>query len=380
MFMYFVAAVFCVFGCMCAYCAVKYGRMLAFSGVSLRSWVLPFASVAMLLFSVSPFVFREYLGFFPAAESFALYASASCLSFILYSFILFIFADLASFVGNVVNIGSGFSRAIKRIYAHGFAVFAAAAAITLFGLWNVSHITVTEYEVCVDKPSDVPYIRVVMLSDLHVGASIGEKKLQEIGRKAAVLSPDIVVVCGDLVDHSSTMTLLRSSLEMLGGIKAKYGTYFVTGNHEAYLENFPKTLPIFKHYGVNVIDNMAADLGSFVIAGRADGGHSGAHAPVKDILADADRQKPIILLDHRPRDIKDAAASGVDLEFSGHTHRGQIFPINYIVPLFNEAVYGHIKRGNYNLIVSSGVGVWNGFPIRIGSSSEIVSVTVKFRQ
>ena len=165
---------------------------------------------------------------------------------------------------------------------------------------------------------------------------------------------------------------------MLGGIKTKCGTYFVTGNHELYLDEFPKMLPMFAKYNVKVIDDTALDLGGFIVAGRGDGGHKGERIPLAEILSSSDRSKAVILLDHRPRDIEEVRAGGVDLEFSGHTHRGQIFPLNIIASLFNEALYGHVKKGDYNLIVSSGVGVWNKFPVRIGSIGEIVSVRIKF--
>ncbi len=378
LFLIFIAAAFTVLELMSLYCSFKYRRTLQNYGCQTASFLLPILFSLLLVISFVSFTSNILFYINPKAEEALTYFSAVYICFVLYSFMLFIFADILSVVGGIINFSAPLYTICRRIYANGLSVLIVSLALPIFGVLGASHLAVTEYDIAIDKPASVSSLHAVMVSDIHVGPFIGESELAVLKQKIAALSPDVVFVCGDIVDHGSSWKLLRLSLEMLGGIKTKYGTYFVTGNHELYLDEFPKMLPMFAKYNVKVIDDTALDLGGFIVAGRGDGGHKGERIPLAEILSSSDRSKAVILLDHRPRDIEEARAGGVDLEFSGHTHRGQIFPLNIIASLFNEALYGHVKKGDYNLIVSSGVGVWNEFPVRIGSIGEIVSVRIKF--
>ncbi len=374
LFVIFILVSFGLMALMNIYCYVKYKNMLKAYGSAFLTRLLFAIFLLMFLLSISSFVFMKWKN--SIFGIIITYTAAAHICFIMYSTLLFLLADALIFTDNIIHFGKVTHKLFYKIYLRGFFVFAMALLITLCGIWNASHLKLTEYSVEIAK-KNVPEINIVMLSDMHVGSVIGKKELRELKSLANSLSPDILLVCGDIVDHSSSMELFLASLKTLADIKTKYGVYFVTGNHEMYLDNFSAMLPLFAKYGIKVIDDQAVDLGSFIVAGRGDEGRHGSRIALSSILSESSGAKPIILLDHRPRNLEEARAGGVDLEFAGHTHRGQIFPLNIIASLFNEALYGHVKKGNYNLIVSSGVGVWNEFPVRVGSFGEIVAVKIK---
>ena len=304
------------------------------------------------------------------------YISAFYIGMVIYSLLIFLAGDSVAFLGSFFKIPKKIGFVFSRIYAKGLLVPVAAALITLYAFYNAVNFKVTNYEISIDKRSSLESVEAVMISDLHVGTSIGKKEIVKIKSMIEELSPQIVFICGDLFDHASNEEIMKSSAEALGSIRSEYGTYFVTGNHEYYLGNISKVLSYFEGTGIRVLQDQMIKIGDIYLAGRKDIREKD-RVPLFKILEGAEREHPVIVLDHQPNAIDEAIENGVDLLLSGHTHNGQLFPFNYIVGLANHTHYGIVDEGALKAVVSSGIGTWK-YPVRTGSSSEIVRVRVNF--
>ncbi len=217
------------------------------------------------------------------------------------------------------------------------------------------------------RPSDKPY-RLVQLSDLHVSAQIGGDFVREVVNHTNALQPDGIVITGDLVDGG--ITEIGPHLEPLRDLRAIEGVFAVTGNHE-YISGADEWVAHFATLGLRVLRNERISLTSFDLAGIDDDvGPSWLphHGPdLQKALENRDRNRPVVLLAHRPTQLPDAAEHEVDLQLSGHTHGGQIKPLDLLEAPY---VWGLYQVKKTILYVSAGTGYW-GPPMRIGTRAEI---------
>jgi hypothetical protein len=195
------------------------------------------------------------------------------------------------------------------------------------------------------------------------------------------LNPDIVFIAGDLVDDKAKTLEEKNIGSELQNIKSKYGTYAITGNHE-YINGINGCEKYIRKYGLNLLrDSVVKIDNSFYVAGRDDRAKKQFthedRKPLNELLTGTDRNYPIILMDHTPFGLDEAMNNNIDLQLSGHTHHGQIFPANFITKKVYELSWGYLKKGNTQYYVSCGVGTW-GPPVKIGSPSEIVHLNIKF--
>lgn len=232
-------------------------------------------------------------------------------------------------------------------------------------------------------PPELHGLRIVQLTDLHIGATIDGDWLRGIVAQTNALSPDIVAITGDLVDGS--VDELHQHVAPLRDLRAPHGVFFVTGNHE-YFSGADAWIAYLSGIGLRVLRNervtvYPGDSGHGIdIAGIDDfaGRRLPGHGPdfVK-ALAHRDSQRPLILLAHQPLAITEAAAHGVDLQLSGHTHGGQMWPWRYLVLLQQPYVAGlHQHNSRTQIYVSSGTGYW-GPPMRLGTTAEITDITLQ---
>jgi predicted MPP superfamily phosphohydrolase len=227
------------------------------------------------------------------------------------------------------------------------------------------------------QPKKVGY-RIVQLSDIHVGPTIGRKFIEQIVAQTNALDPDVIVITGDLVDGS--VAILRDAVAPLAALKAKDGVFFVTGNHE-YYSGVDEWLAHLPSLGIRVLRNERVVLGegsdAIELAGVDDwsarGFGHGHGADLGQALAGRDRGRVLILLAHQPKQIIEAAREDVDLQLSGHTHGGQMFPFGYLVGLQQPYVAGFHMHEGTALYVSRGTGYW-GPPMRVGSPAEITQI------
>jgi predicted MPP superfamily phosphohydrolase len=190
------------------------------------------------------------------------------------------------------------------------------------------------------------------------------------------------LIPGDIIDEDIAPVIHSNVGEKLKSFKAKYGAYAVTGNHE-YIGGVHKAKAYLSEQNVNLL-NDAFELidDSFYVVGREDltinqfTNHQ--RKDLHEIVEGADHLKPIILLDHQPFKLENAVNNGIDLQLSGHTHHGQLWPFNYITKMVFERSWGYLKKGNTHFYVSSGVGGW-GPPIRTVNRPEIISITLNFK-
>jgi uncharacterized protein len=225
-------------------------------------------------------------------------------------------------------------------------------------------------------PAGLAGFRIAVVADLHLGPLLGRGHTERVVRMVNETEPDLVAVVGDLVD--GTVDELGSAAEPLRDLVSKEGTFFVTGNHE-YYSGFAPWITELERLGVHPLRNERTVIrGGFDLAGVNDvTGKSYSDGPDLDrALRGRDTSRPVVLLAHQPIQVRDAAARGVDLQLSGHTHGGQLYPFHYVVRMFQPSVAGLSKVDNTWLYVNRGVGFW-GPPVRVGASPEITVVELQ---
>jgi predicted MPP superfamily phosphohydrolase len=220
----------------------------------------------------------------------------------------------------------------------------------------------------------------VAISDVHLGDELGREFLSQVVETINGLKPDLVAVVGDLVDGS--VKELRETAAPLANLSSRLGTFFVTGNHD-YYSGAVDWISELERLGVRTLRNERVTLGgsaggSFDLAGVEDPtGHSyGTPPDIAKALQNRDLAHPVILLSHQPKLFPEAVRNGVDLQISGHTHGGQIWPFGYLVKLQQGFLAGLIRRGASQLYVSCGTGYW-GPPMRVGAPAEITRIILQ---
>jgi hypothetical protein len=224
-------------------------------------------------------------------------------------------------------------------------------------------------------------LNIVAVSDIHLGTIIGRSRIDPIVSKINSLDPDLVLLPGDIVDEDLTPVIKQNLGEALGNIKSRFGVYAITGNHE-YIGGVDRACSYLTEHNVTVLRDQSVKVAdSFFLVGREDRSYnrfSGRRRQdLSDLMASVDKNYPVILMDHQPFALNEAASQGVDLQLSGHTHDGQLWPISYIVHSLYELAWGYRKIARTHFYVSDGVGTW-GPPVRIGNRPEIAHILLDF--
>ena len=242
---------------------------------------------------------------------------------------------------------------------------------------RVAHPVVRHLTVEIPKRTSLPgdSLRIVMMSDLHIGEMIGKEQVQRYVELSNAQHPDLVVLVGDIMDYESRFAEKAHIEEDLQQLQSRYGTYIVLGNHEYRANRFAK-LRWLRRVGTLLVDSVAMPDSAFYLIGRDDLVNK-RRAPLQALVHDLDRSKPWIVLDHQPLSFYESAMNGVDLALHGHTHGGQIWPNSWAIRLAFECPYGPYEKGPTHFYVSSGIGC-AGPPYRVGTSSELVVLTIHF--
>lgn len=316
----------------------------------------------------------------------------------LYSLLYVVLFDLLRLIAKHTKLKNTLLFSRGSVISIGSVVVACAVATCLYGIFNERNIKVNEYSVTVDKScgSD-KHLKAVLVADLHMGYAIGVDHITNMVEKINEQDADIVVIAGDIFDNSyDGMDDPEGIKAQLKSIKSKYGVYAVYGNHdidEKILMGFTfdwggqqlhneKMTKFVEDCGIKLINDESVLVNDeFYLVGRRDtdkpGTEDGSRAEIADLTAGLDKSKPIFVLSHEPDELQETADAGADIDFSGHTHDGQLFPGNLTIGLFWENPCGMIKKGDMYSIVTSGVGVYGTF-MRVGTDAEICSVDIGF--
>ncbi len=272
---------------------------------------------------------------------------------------------------------------LARLFGFGAAAIGLTAAG--FAVREGYRLRVKRVEVPLDRlPPEMDGTTIAQISDLHVGPSIGQKFVQAVVDQINELQVDLVAVTGDLVDGS--VDQLSDHVAPLGELKSKYGTFFVTGNHE-YYSGVEPWLRKLRELNMRVLRNECVRIGddqhSFDLAGvddyTADRFGDGHGPNLAHATLNRDENKELVLLAHQPREVFRAQEHGVGLQLSGHTHGGQLWPFSFLVKLAQPVVSGLEQLGKTMIYVSNGTGYW-GPPMRLGAPAEITHIVLRSKQ
>lgn len=220
--------------------------------------------------------------------------------------------------------------------------------------------------------------KIVAISDVHLGLGTTKKQLDKYIQMINAQQPDLIIVSGDLIDNSITPVRRQKMEEELSSLKATFGVYMVAGNHE-YISGIDDCVEfISEKTPIHFLRDSVITLANGIqIIGRDDRSNP-KRMKTSELLKQTDSDSPIILLDHQPYELSSSIDGQVDLSFYGHTHDGQVWPMNLLTKKLFDISYGYEKRNQTNIYVSSGLSLW-GPPFRIGTTSEMVvfNVTLK---
>lgn len=256
-------------------------------------------------------------------------------------------------------------------------VLAVPLIVEMYGIAHYNRIRVNTYSIQVPrKTSEIDHLRIALASDFHLRDSTAKGFMPSFVDKLNSLKADIVLLPGDLVEgHGDTER--ESEFELLfRQIKSKYGVYAVFGNHEWHGGQGKHAF--FKRAGIEVLEDEGVVVDqAFYLAGRNEN-RSQKRKNLDELLKDAPEDLPVILMDHRPLNLLEVSSSKVDIQVSGHTHNGQLFPLNFITKQVYELSWGYKKIGNTHFFVTSGIRTW-GPPVRTAGDSEIMLIEVEFQ-
>jgi hypothetical protein len=274
-------------------------------------------------------------------------------------------------------IASGEAKEVTPMIVIGFVIL-----VVIAGYINALKPRVKTLDLTIPKNvNPTKALNIVVASDIHLGTLICKSRLERIVEKINSLNPDLVLLPGDVVDEDLGPVIRENLGETLRKIKSKYGVIAVTGNHE-YIGGVEEACRYLTDHGITVLrDNSMKIDNGITIVGREDASirqfAQKRRKSLEELMENADTSHPVILMDHQPFRLEEAEKNGVDLQLSGHTHHGQLWPFNFITKRVYELSWGYKKKGNTHFYVSSGVGTW-GPPIRTGNRPEIVNIRLKF--
>ena len=357
------------------------GWELLSSHPALRSFFLALASIFAIAFIAGRVLERVRLTWFSAA---LVWIGSFWLAAMSYFLIIALTVDLfrlSNYIFSWFPVFVTVHRAETKD-AIALVVIAIVVITVFFGHLNALRPRIKKLDLSIRKTvGSTKSLTIVAVSDIHLGTIIGKSRLTRIVALINGLNPDLVLLPGDVFDEDIGPVIKENLGETLRTIRSKYGVIAITGNHE-YIGGAEAACRYLTDHGVRVlrdssvkIDELCTVVGREDLSSRQFGGDK--RKSLDELLNDVDTRLPVILLDHQPFHLEDAERHGIDLQLSGHTHHGQLWPFNYISQKIFEVSWGYKKKGNTHIYVSCGVGTW-GPPVRTGNKPEIVKINLSF--
>jgi len=269
-------------------------------------------------------------------------------------------------------------KVFNRSFAYGFHLsLLLTISLLIYGYINYQHPKKQVINLSINKPlKGVDKLKIVAVSDLHLGFGTSDSRLKKNIDLINAENPDIILIGGDLIDNSAEPVINRNMDEALNRLNARMGIYMSPGNHE-YISGFNACRDFLRKTNIQfLVDSVVTLPCGLQIIGRDDY-YNRNRLQANDWAKLTDASKPLIIIDHQPHNLHEAQQIKADLQFSGHTHNGQIIPINFLTNTLFALSYGYQKTEDTHYYVTSGLMLW-GPPFRIGSVSEMVVFECSF--
>lgn len=303
------------------------------------------------------------------------------LAFMLYGFLFFLLSDILLLIFRITGMVPHGNILLYRKISF-LIIISIISVLIIAGFINAIIPSVKEYDITINKNAgEVKNLRIAAVSDIHLGSIIRKRSMRKLSDILSKLKPDLVLLLGDIVDGELGPVLRDDLLQYFICPQCEHGMIGITGNHE-FIGGASRTIPYIKSKGIPLLmDEVHTLKGGIQLIGRIDRDGSRffgkERLKLSELMAKTDSTKPLILLDHQPVNYNESVKYGIDLELSGHTHNGQMWPLNYITAMIFELSYGYLRKGDSQFIVSSGYGLW-GPRVRLGSRSEVLLLNIKF--
>lgn len=272
----------------------------------------------------------------------------------------------------VTDVARLFLPAIKPygfIASLGFTV-----CLLTYGYFNYRHPDINRIDITLDKPLSGEPMKIVAVSDVHLGNGTRKPQLKKFVEMINAEEPDLIIIGGDLIDNSLLPLYQQKMEEELKLLKAPMGIYLAPGNHE-YISGMEECGKFLKDTPIILLRDSVVTLpNGLQIMGRDDRSNR-RRLPIAELMKKADKTKPVLLIDHQPYEVGKKDSLGIDIQFSGHTHHGQVWPLSLLVENMYEQSYGYRKWPHSHVYVSSGLSLW-GPPFRIGTDSDMAVIQI----
>jgi len=300
------------------------------------------------------------------------------LAAMLYLTLMFLLFDLLKLMHSWTGFPSFLSAkdSISFLRKISVGIYATTAIIIFAGYLNAIYPKVSSVTIKTDKSlNGNAMLKIAAASDIHLGTIISNGRLERFVRMMNEQKPDIILLAGDIFDEDLGPVIKNNMGDQIKQLSAPLGVYAITGNHE-YIGGVDAAIKYLEDHGITVIrDSVVTPQGKLNVVGRDDrqakmmGGNM--RKPIEHMVVNIDNNLFTIMLDHQPYNLNEAVENGIDLQISGHTHHGQLFPLNLITKAMFEVSRGYKMIENSHIYVSTGFGTW-GPPVRVGNRPEIV--------
>lgn len=358
---------------------------LGYQALAGQAWARPWYTVLFIILALSyvvaRFLERFYIGWLSDSLT---WVGAFWLGAFIYLLLIVLVIDIFRIADWIFPFLPRHDEGIYsrlKVYLF-FGVLTMLVFVLVGAYYNARHPVTHDISVRINKTAGGrKQLVIAAVSDIHLGTIIGKTRLKELVSRLNALKPDLILLAGDVVDEDLGPVIRNNLGEELRNLKAPLGVFAITGNHE-YIGGVEAAVKYMEEHRIKVLRDTSILLdGNIILAGREDRDISRftgkQRKTLTDLLNGVDHNFPIILMDHQPFNLEKAMEAGVDFQLSGHTHHGQLWPLNYLTKAIYQLSSGYLQLGDTHFYVSNGVGTW-GPPLRLGNRPEILNISLDF--